>query len=81
MIGNQNANARFLREHGVADRTITPGGGVVCDTCGGYVVSKAELAGVAGVPPAAASKWLRREPVRPDVAAKLERTVKAVRNG
>lgn len=90
-VGNPNANPRFLKSHAVIEQKgpfrdaegnlgLRVSGWVACETCGQPVVSRTELAALAGVSPAAASKFLNREPgLRPDVAAKIRASVKAVR--
>lgn len=88
--GNPNANAKFLKAHGVILRKTAGGaalvegqtyrlsGWIACDTCGNGVVSREELARIAGVSPASVSKYLNREPLRPDVAERIKATVKEV---
>lgn len=86
-IGNPRANATFLKAHGIAfrpgsqgDGTVVTGNGYIgCDSCGGYVVSKEEFANVVGVSPGVVSKWLRREPVRSDIAARMAGALRGVR--
>jgi len=90
VIGNRNATVAFLKKHAIAIRkgdsrdeegrlVHAMHGYVACETCGHSVLSTAEVAEIVGVGDASVSKWLKRESVRADIAAKLHASFKAVR--
>jgi len=82
-------NPRFLKEHGVAVRegprtengemVIASTGYVACETCGSYLGPTYAVARTIGVSEGMLRKWLKRQPVRADVAAAIAKAFKAVR--
>ena len=73
----RTTSPRFLRENIEIIRN-TMGGELRCVTCHGPAVTKGDFANVVGVSPSTLSKWMRREPIRQDIADKLRNAVKAV---
>lgn len=69
---------RFIRENIEIIRSRETGGEVRCVTCHGPALGRGELAGILGISTSTLSKWLRREPIRQDIADKIRAAVKAV---
>ncbi len=67
----------FIREHIEIVRTIG-GGEIRCDTCFLSPLTKKEFADIVGCNVSTLSKWLRREPIRQDIADRIRKAVKAV---
>lgn len=75
---NRNLTARDLQTRVVANRAGQHLGGpffvtgmFTCPCCGGNVVNTAECARIIGVGAQTLSKWLRREPIRQELANKI----------
>lgn len=78
MIGRKLPTLAWLRENAVAERSGGRVNGdqfmsptVNCKHCGGNVGSIAEISRIIDVPNGALSRWLRRLPIRPDMAEKI----------
>lgn len=68
---------RFMREN-IEIVRATGGGDIRCVTCHGPAVGRGEFAAAIGVSPSTLAKWLRKEPIRQDIADKIRAAVKAV---
>lgn len=74
----REVTADWLRKNAVieragkrADGSIHSSGHVDCIHCGGYVGNTNEIGRVIGVAPGTLSKWLRRLPVRQEIASRI----------
>lgn len=84
MTAGPRMNPKFIREHVILERKGPYDGGyrmsgfIVCDTCHSLVLSNADLGAAIGVGATSISRFLKREPIREDIAAKIRASVKAV---
>ena len=79
MIGRKLPTRAWLSENAVAERAggrvgedvYHSSGSVNCKHCGGNVGNIAEIANIIDVPASTFSRWLRRLPIRADVAKRI----------